>query len=126
MTKSSRELAPILRFSFTLSVTLIIVYFVHVFGCSFSPSQNLMNESYLFNFIFALASFTILKIMNHRNPGLTGFAFMAASALKFLMFFLLFYPVYYADGTVSRTEFFSFFVPYAICLILETFVFIKS
>ncbi len=123
---NSKDRAAVLRFSITLAFTLVIVFAVQVFVFSFPPGQNLLNEAYLFNFIYALASFTILKVMNQKNPGLTGFAFMAASALKFLFFFLAFYPFYYADGIVSRSEFLSFFVPYAICLILETFVFVKS
>ena len=44
---------------------------------------------------------------------------MAGSGLKFLLFFLLFYPSYKADGNMSTLEFISFFIPYAICLILE-------
>ncbi len=123
---NSNNLKAILRFSFALAFTLLIVYAIQVFLFSFPPSKSLLNESYLFNFIYALASFTTLKIVNHKNPGFTGFAFMASSALKFLFFFLAFYPFYYADGIVSRSEFLSFFVPYAICLILETVVFIKS
>jgi hypothetical protein len=122
---SSKDSAAILRFSLALILTLLIAYAVQVFVFSFPSGQNLLNEAYLFNFIYALASFAALKIMNQKNPGLTGFAFMAASALKFLFFFLAFYPSYYADGIVGRSEFLSFFVPYAICLILETVVFIK-
>jgi hypothetical protein len=46
---------------------------------------------------------------------------MAGSLLKFLIFFIVFYPGYKADGEMDSLEFAAFFVPYAICLILETF-----
>ena len=48
-----------------------------------------------------------------------GFIFMAGSGLKFLFFFLLFYPEYNSDGEMQTIEFVTFFVPYAVCLILE-------
>lgn len=49
-----------------------------------------------------------------------GYFFLYASFAKFILFFVAFYPGYYSDGLVSKTEFASFFVPYALCLVVET------
>jgi len=45
---------------------------------------------------------------------------MAGSFLKFIVFFLVFYPPYKMDGNMDKLEFAAFFVPYVICLVLET------
>lgn len=50
-----------------------------------------------------------------------GFLFMGGSLFKFLIFFILFYPSYKADGDMSSLEFAAFFVPYGLGLILETY-----
>lgn len=48
-----------------------------------------------------------------------GFIFMAGSALKFIVFFIFFYPDFKSDNHMATVEFASFFVPYAVCLTLE-------
>ena len=116
---SSKGLALVSRFAMVLALLLVLSYCVQVFVFSFSPAQNLLNASYAFNGLFALISFAFLKVVNHKNPSLTGFAFMTGSALKFFIFFVAFYPVYYSNGSISRMELFSFFIPYSISLIAE-------
>ncbi|MGB0175813.1 MAG: hypothetical protein ACPF9D_01520 [Owenweeksia sp.] len=54
-----------------------------------------------------------------------GFLFMLGSGLKFILFFAFFYPLYKADGDMSRPEFFTFFIPYAVCLLFETQLLIR-
>ena len=50
-----------------------------------------------------------------------GFLFIAGSFLKFLLFFLFFYPEFKSDGVIDQGEFASFFVPYFLALIVETY-----
>ena len=45
---------------------------------------------------------------------------MGGSFLKFIFFFIIFYPEYSADDDMNKVEFSAFFVPYAISLIVET------
>jgi len=46
---------------------------------------------------------------------------MAGSLVKFVFFFIFFYPTYIRNGDMSGQEFAAFFVPYAIALFLETY-----
>ncbi len=76
--------------------------------------------SYVINFL--LASIIYIGLYSFRNKIKTqiGFLFLAGSFLKFIVFFILFYPSYKADGSMASSEFAAFFVPYAICLVVET------
>jgi hypothetical protein len=122
-TKSDR--VKIIGFAFLLLSLLLPAACIQVKIFSFNLFDALFLESYLFNGTFALLSYVLLLLMNRKNPGLTGFIFMGGSALKFLFFFLIFYPTYYTDGNISRIEFASFFVPYALCLTAELIFFVK-
>lgn len=77
--------------------------------------------SYVVNFL--LAAIIYIGLYSFRNKFKTqiGFIFMGGSFLKFILFFILFYPSYKMDGEMGTSEFAAFFVPYAICLVLETF-----
>lgn len=120
------EYIRIARFALILLLMLAFSYGVQVGLFDFPPNQNLLTKAYLFNGFFALASFAVLVLISRIFPGITGFAFMAGSGLKFLVFFTVFYPVYHADGQISSIEFASFFVPYAIALCVELLLFIKD
>lgn len=75
--------------------------------------------SYLLNFVMATAILIFIQSKFNKKSSQTGFIFLAGSGLKFLVFFMVFYPFYREDGTMSTSEFAAFFVPYATCLILE-------
>jgi uncharacterized membrane protein YwzB len=45
---------------------------------------------------------------------------MAGTGLKFLTFFIVFYPSFRADGELTQAEFLLFFVPYALSTLVET------
>ena len=45
-----------------------------------------------------------------------GYVFLGGSMLKFLVFFLFFYPNFTVDDELSRVEFSVFFVPYIVTL----------
>lgn len=125
-TISKAELSRISMFALVLLCMLALSYAVQVFAFSFPSDENLLGPAYLFNGLFALVSFASLIILNRVNPRITGFVFMIGSALKFLLFFLVFYPAYHADGEISRMEFASFFVPYAIGLSVELLLYIRD
>lgn len=75
--------------------------------------------SYLINYGMAAAILIIIKSRINKKSSHTGFIFLGGSGFKFLVFFLVFFPFYQADNTLSTSEFAAFFVPYATCLILE-------
>lgn len=83
--------------------------------------ENRIILSYVINFVLAAAIFYTLFHFKEKLKNSIGFLFMGGSFLKFIVFFLLFYPVYKTDGEMQKIEFATFFVPYAIALILETY-----
>ncbi len=76
--------------------------------------------SYVINFLLAAAIYIGLYSFRDKIRTQIGFIFIAGSFLKFILFFILFYPSYKMDGEMGTSEFASFFVPYAICLVVET------
>ena len=76
--------------------------------------------AYLSNAILALGIVVFLIKAPAGLQNSLGFLFMLGSGLKFILFFAFFYPLYKADGNMSRPEFFTFFIPYAVCLLFET------
>jgi hypothetical protein len=82
--------------------------------------SDLLLLSYLLNLILALAIFFSLYALRIKLKNQIGFLYMGGSMLKFLIFFLFFYPGYRIDGIITKSEFAAFFIPYLLCLILET------
>ena len=81
---------------------------------------DMLPISYLVNYILAFAIVWLLFKFRKKIRQQIGFLFIAGSLLKFAVFFAAFYPAFRADGTISRGEFASFFVPYLMALVLET------
>ena len=111
-----------IRFIVLLLIILIIVFCSHLYALQYKDLPLFDNKiilSYILNYVAAVVIFIVLERFIKKESTQVGFIFMAGSGLKFLLFFLLFYPSYKADGNMSTLEFISFFIPYAICLILE-------
>jgi len=86
---------------------------------------NLILIGYLVNFAMAFVIYyVIVELAKKQNKNL-GFVFLFGSTLKFAVYFLIFNPLFMQDGHLSKIEFFTFFVPYITCLILETLALIK-
>lgn len=114
---------PIIQFFLLVTIALGITFIAHVFLLEhngYPPYDDLLSLSYIVNGLLAIVIYTLLFIFRHRLKSQIGFLFMGGSFLKFIFFFLLFYPVYHEDGTMDKLEFAAFFVPYGICLLLET------
>jgi hypothetical protein len=73
----------------------------------------------------ALIIFAVVVKVNRKNTNIVGFVFLFGSLFKFLIYFLVLQPFLKENGTVERTVFFFFFLPYALCLILEVYFLIK-
>lgn len=85
------------------------------------PYGDLLIRSYWINALLAFAIVFLLYFLRKRARNLIGFMFIGGSLLKFAIFFIFFYPPFQADDALSRSEFGSFFIPYALALLLETF-----
>ncbi|NEQ49870.1 MAG: hypothetical protein F6K11_07025 [Leptolyngbya sp. SIO3F4] len=84
-----------------------------------------MTDAYLFNTVLGILITGTLFLFRYRFASSLGFIFFGSSLLKFGLFFAFFYPYYLEDGDVSRGEFGTFFVPYALNLILETYFLVR-
>ena len=118
MNSESRE------FSARLLVFLSAAFVIHMLVnklMSIPLFQHQILVSYAINTALAVGIFWGLTSLKKRYNNQIGFLFLASSIVKFLVFFLVFYGPYKADGEIVLLEFTSFFIPYTICLVLETF-----
>ncbi|MCW8980332.1 DUF6168 family protein [Altibacter sp.] len=107
-----------------LFVLLLIAFFIHIGLLNYLDLplfEARIIPSYLINFALAAIILWLVKSNLNKKSSYTGFIFMLGSGIKFLVFFLFFYPYYQQDDTMGRVEFAAFFVPYALCLISEVY-----
>ncbi|WP_273568716.1 hypothetical protein [Maribacter halichondriae] len=113
----------IIRFLLWLIGSLVLFFFIHTKLLSiydYLPYDNLIVRSYWINALLAAVIFIVLFLFRYRLKNYIGFLFIAGSFIKFTLFFIIFYPVYRADGEMDTLEFAAFFVPYLISLLIET------
>ena len=113
----------ILKFSGCLILALNVVFAIHIstlYFTNFPLFSNKIVLAYIVNIILAIGIYTLMLLLKNKYQSQLGFIFMLGSFIKFIVFFIVFYPSYKADGTMSRLEFAAFFVPYVISLIMET------
>ncbi|NJB71527.1 hypothetical protein GGR42_001989 [Saonia flava] len=111
------------RFLVYLLISLGLAFVVHITilkSAGFPKYDNFIVKSYIVNGTLAGLIYIIIFVFKQKLKNQIGFLFMGGSFLKFIFFFLLFYPLYKEDGNINRLEFAAFFVPYAISLIIET------
>ena len=84
------------------------------------PVAGILGTSYLLNYMMAAGTFaTLLKIKNKHVDKL-GFISLGGTLIKFVVFFLVFDPLFKEDGETTRSEFAIFFIPYVCATVLET------
>lgn len=118
----------IYRFTLGLFLILLIAFGIHLLTLNVIKLPLFDNKiilAYLVNFTIALATFIALFKLKEKMKNQLGFLFIAASFLKFIVFFLVFYPDYSSDQKMSTLEFSSFFIPYFISLVIEVFALTK-
>ena len=110
-------------FIVVLTVILAIVFGIHI-GILQLLNRPLFADSiilsYSINYALAITIFTVIILLKEKFKTSIGFIFLGGSMLKFVVFFIVFLPIFKADGTINNFEFASFFVPYIICLFIET------
>ena len=114
---------PFIRFTIRLLIIIMIVFGLHLLALSFFELPLYSNKivlSYILNTALAIIIFGILYLMRKKYANQLGFLFLIGSFLKFATFFVFFYKPYMQDGDIVKLEFAAFFVPYFICLIVET------
>jgi hypothetical protein len=81
--------------------------------------DNFILPSYLFNYIITLILFAGLLISSKIKGAFLGWVFFITSGLKFLVFFIIIYPLFNLDGAIQKVELFTFLFPYSLCLTIE-------
>jgi hypothetical protein len=110
------------KFLAILVLVLLAVFAVHLFilqNMGIPLFSDRIVLSYILNYVMAATILIFVQSRFNKKSAHTGFMFLAGSGLKFLVFFLVFYPFYQRDGIMATSEFAAFFVPYAICLVME-------
>ncbi len=110
------------NFLLILAMVLAVVFSAHLFILNILKLPIFADKivlSYTINYALAAIILIFIQSRFNKKSSHTGFIFLGGSGLKFLVFFLVFYPFYREDGTMATSEFAAFFVPYATCLVLE-------
>lgn len=105
---------------FVLSISFGIHAFMRHYN-ELNPLGDLLVWSYVTNLILAFGIVVFIHSLRHKMKTQLGFLFIAGSFLKFLLFFIFFYPSFTQDEVISQSEFSSFFVPYFLALVIETY-----
>lgn len=115
---------PFQRFTIKATLLLVVAFCIHLAilkMLKFPLFENRIVLSYLVNLALVVVIFGALYLLKNKYKSQLGFLFLVGSALKFAVFFMVFYPFYNEDDHISKLEFTAFFVPYGLGLILETF-----
>ena len=114
---------PFLSFTTKAIALLTLVFAIHLVVLNtlqFPLFENRIVLSYIVNLILIIIIFGTLYLLKEKYKSQLGFLFLAGSFLKFAVFFILFYPFYKLDNTITELEFAAFFVPYVMGLIFES------
>jgi len=114
---------PFVSFAIKTVILLTVVFAIHLFVLNVLQLllfENRIVLSYIVNLVLVIVIFGILYLLKEKYKSQLGFLFLAGSLLKFVVFFILFYPFYKLDNIITKLEFAAFFVPYVIGLIIES------
>lgn len=118
-----------ISFKLRLFLFLLVAYLIHFFFLKneVDPSViKMLNVSYIGNFIITAAVFFVLNLLKEKQAKNLGFIFLFTSLFKFVFFYFSLEPTFQADGITSRLEFFLFFIPYSLSLIIEVRALVKT
>ncbi len=118
----------IISFGVKLLLIIGIIFGAHIFVLSLIQIPLFDNRiilAYIINFLLAMVIYIALYKLKKKYLDILGFIFMGGSLLKFVAYFIFFYPLYKEDGTINSFEATAFLAPYAGCLFFETFYLIK-
>ena len=113
----------LLKYIFQIIVVCLVTLGIHILVLSLMDKPLFDNQiitAYIGNVSIAVLMVIALLSVPETLKNSRGFLFLIGSFLKFGFFFLTFYSNFKADGAIQRTEFFTFFTPYAAALVMET------
>ena len=106
----------LLNFHLLLFFILGISFFFHKYSID---NTNHLPFLYAINASIAIFVYWIVFLLRN-NKGYLGYYFLLGTFIKFFIFFIFVLPIFKDDNIVSRTEFFTFFIPYFLSLMVET------
>ena len=117
-------------FTFLAQVVIILVFvgilhYAVLYAREWAIVLPDMGLAYILNLLLAVGIYVGMLQFAKQQSSYLGFLFLVGSVLKFAAYFIILEPVFDRDGTLSKVEFFYFFVPYLSCLLAETFALLK-
>lgn len=112
-----------MKFALKFFLILTVVLLLHIFALykiHHKTDFELLLASYIINYLLALAIVLIIIHYIEKLKPYVGFLFMLGSFIKFAVFFIAFYPRLKTDTVMDKTAFAYFFIPYIVCLIMES------
>jgi hypothetical protein len=107
----------IFNFFILVLVTMSLGLALHI---QFNLSEKLfLFQSYSINIIMAMLALLLLDWGIRKKTINLAFIYLLTISIKFATYIFFFYPKFNLDGKFDRQEFFIFFVPYILGLILE-------
>ena len=107
----------LLNFHLLLLFILGISFFTHKY--SIDNTDRLL-FLYSINASIAIFVYWIVFLLRNNSKGYLGYYFLLGTFIKFFIFFIFVLPIFKDDNVVSKTEFFTFFIPYFLSLMVET------
>ena len=104
------------NFHLLLFFVLGISFFFHKYSIDNTDHLPFL---YAINASIAIFVYWIVFLLRN-NKGYLGYYFLLGTFIKFFIFFIFVLPIFKEDNIVSRTEFFTFFIPYFLSLMVET------
>lgn len=117
-----------IQFIVLLSFIILIAFAIHLIVLNnkgLPVFDNKIILAYSLNYAMAIGIYLLLYTFRIKLKHQLGFLFMGGSLLKFLLFFIFFYTSYKSDGSINSLEFTAFFIPYTLCLIIETYSLVR-
>tara|TARA_B100000768_G_C11095877_1_gene296968 strand:+ start:267 stop:638 length:372 start_codon:yes stop_codon:yes gene_type:complete len=107
----------LLNFHFLLFFILGISFFVHRYSI-----ENTDHLPFLYSINASIAIFVywIVFLLRKKSNEYLGYYFLLGTFIKFFVFFIFVLPIFKDDNIVSKSEFFTFFIPYLLSLMVET------
>ena len=118
---NSKELTrmnkKLLHFHLLLFFILTCSFFTHKYSIENTEQLFFL---YAINGSIAIFIYWTVFLIRDNSKEYLGYYFLLGTLVKFFVFFVFVLPIFKDDNIVSKTEFFTFFIPYFLSLIVET------
>ena len=107
----------LLNFHLLLFFILGISFFTHKYNIDNTDHLLFL---YAINASIAIFVYWTVFLLRNNSKSYLGYYFLLGTFIKFFIFFIFVLPIFKDDNVVSKTEFFTFFIPYFLSLMVET------